>query len=156
MLTAENLDLALSNPGYEKAEKECEYFRLTGYHSKFKNDKDGEKAFRKNILSNPELCQAIITFSKVMDQVRKRANLRSYFVHEEYAKYLKDMQALLDSVKIVKPHKNDNAFIDLLEKGLTMFAPKKETLEECLQRIKRKYDFKEPEVEVQHVAKAGM
>lgn len=156
MMTAENLDLAFSNPDYEQAEKECNSFRLTGYHSKFQNDKEGEKAFRKNILANPELCQAILTFSKVMDQVRERTNLRSYFVHEEYAKYLPDMQALLNAAKMVKPNKKDNALIDCLTKGMTMFAPKQETLEECLQRIKDKYSYQEPVVEVQQVAKAGM
>lgn len=156
MLTAENLDLALSNPDYEKAEQECERFKLTGYHSKFRDDKDGEKTFRKSILANPELCQAILTFTKVMDQVRERANIRSYFVHVEYAKYLRDMQALLDSSRDVKPNKKDNTLFDCLTKGLTMFAPKQETLEECLQRIKGKYGYQEAVVEVQHVAKAGM
>lgn len=165
VLTAVTLPHIYQNKDYDNAAEFCRFADLIGWGGSIKKSHGevAEHEFKKSLLANQDATKAIVELRKVIQCVRNRDKVwRSNGGEAKH--YKQDLMDILRAAKVQLPEKSrlEHAFGYVRQQGLALFNMQPESLDECVARIKAKYEYEEPEVQqlkeqdAEHVARVGM
>jgi len=145
LLTKENIDFAFANPDFMLAEKMCLSSGIIGARANFSLEDDDQLV--QGLLANPELTRAFKTMKDMFEQ-----NIQAGF-NVSQNQFAEDLKALIKSARIGSEPDLARELSDLIKSGLSLFnvAFEPRNIAECLDVMKKKYDYKEPVVELERV-----